>query len=461
MLKNNSNKFAFAYRLVDLSVLCLMLYVSLALHGVNYKAEYITIALIAMVSFSFCSESFSLYRSWRSGYFIQTIFYTLSSWLIAVGGVLTFLFFSKTSIEYSRVALGLWFLLTSLTLVAWRACYNAFLYRIRLNGYNTRSVAILGLSEAGLQLAQEMVKSPHQGYRLAAIFEDRSLERMDEDYRHLYKGKLKDAIVPENIEQYDVVFICLPLAAQKRVTQLLQAFSDTSVDVQVVPDLYIFGLLHGEISHVGDVQTINVFSDPMTGGRAAIKRGEDILLSLAILTLIALPMMIIATGVKLTSRGPALFKQDRYGLDGKKIKVWKFRSMTVAENGDKVTQATKNDTRITPFGAFLRRTSLDELPQFLNVLTGSMSVVGPRPHAVAHNEEYRKQVSYYMLRHRVKPGITGWAQINGWRGETDTLDKMEQRVNHDLEYIRNWSVWMDIKIVFFTIFRGFNDKNAY
>ena len=172
-------------------------------------------------------------------------------------------------------------------------------------------------------------------------------------------------------------------------------------------------------------------------------------------------MLIIATIIKLTSRGPVLFKQDRYGLSGKKIKVWKFRSMNVSENTDNVVQATKNDIRITPFGRFLRRTSLDELPQFINVLQGRMSVVGPRPHAVAHNEEYRKLISYYMLRHKVKPGITGWAQINGFRGETDTLDKMEGRVDHDLEYIRNWSLWMDIRIVFLTVFKGFVGSHVH
>ena len=172
-------------------------------------------------------------------------------------------------------------------------------------------------------------------------------------------------------------------------------------------------------------------------------------------------MLVIAAAVKLTSKGPVIFKQNRYGMDGKKIKVWKFRSMTVTEDGDKVTQASKNDTRITPVGAFLRRTSLDELPQFINVLQGSMSVVGPRPHAVAHNEMYRKKVEYYMLRHRIKPGITGWAQINGWRGETDTVDKMKMRVQYDLEYIKNWSLWLDFKIVLMTVFKGFVGKNAY
>jgi len=180
-----------------------------------------------------------------------------------------------------------------------------------------------------------------------------------------------------------------------------------------------------------------------------------------ILPLIALPMLLIAIAIKLTSPGPVIFRQYRYGIKGEKIEVWKFRSMTVCENGDSIKQATQNDSRITPFGAFLRRSSLDELPQFINVLQGAMSVVGPRPHAIAHNEYYRKQIQGYMLRHKVKPGITGQAQINGCRGETDTLDKMEARIHHDLEYIKQWSLWLDIKIVFLTVFKGFISKQAY
>ncbi|MCP3673608.1 MAG: exopolysaccharide biosynthesis polyprenyl glycosylphosphotransferase [Gammaproteobacteria bacterium] len=175
----------------------------------------------------------------------------------------------------------------------------------------------------------------------------------------------------------------------------------------------------------------------------------------------ALPMLVIAGIIKLTSKGPVLFKQDRYGLDGRSIKVWKFRSMTTTDNGDNVVQAKKNDARITPFGSFIRKTSLDEFPQFFNVLQGTMSIVGPRPHAVAHNEEYREQIGCYMLRHKVKPGITGWAQINGCRGETDTIDKMESRINYDLEYMRRWSVFFDLKIVFITIFKGFSGSNVY
>jgi putative colanic acid biosynthesis UDP-glucose lipid carrier transferase len=192
-----------------------------------------------------------------------------------------------------------------------------------------------------------------------------------------------------------------------------------------------------------------------------VKRVEDVILAGSLIMLFAIPMIFIAIGVKLSSPGPLFFKQRRYGLRGDQIEVWKFRTMSVLENDDKVVQAKKNDPRVTRFGAFLRRTSLDELPQLINVLQGTMSMVGPRPHAVAHNEHYRKQIDRYMLRHKVKPGITGLAQVNGWRGETETLDKMQKRIEFDLAYIQNWSLWLDIKIIFQTMFVVFSDKHAY
>lgn len=211
----------------------------------------------------------------------------------------------------------------------------------------------------------------------------------------------------------------------------------------------------------GNIQTISIFTSPFEGEGAVLKRIEDIVLG-TLFTLVSLPVMLaVAIGIKLTSPGPVLFKQNRYGLNGKQIAVWKFRTMRVMENSAVVTQATRNDPRITRFGAFLRKTSLDELPQFFNVLQGTMSIVGPRPHAVAHNEQYRVLVENYMIRHKVKPGITGLAQIHGFRGETDTIDKMEKRIQYDLEYIQSWSLLLDIKIVFLTFFRGFVGKNAF
>ncbi|HCX4781159.1 TPA: undecaprenyl-phosphate glucose phosphotransferase, partial [Escherichia coli] len=221
-----------------------------------------------------------------------------------------------------------------------------------------------------------------------------------------------------------------------------------------------FNILQSRTEEVNGIPVVPIFETPLNGINMVLKRLEDIILSVVILTLISPILIIISLCVKLTSPGPIIFKQTRYGMDGKPIKVWKFRTMVVMEN-DNVTQATKNDVRVTKVGRFLRRTSLDELPQFFNVLFGGMSIVGPRPHAVIHNEQYRSLIEGYMLRHKVKPGITGWAQINGWRGETDTLEKMEKRVEYDLEYIREWSIWLDIRIIFLTIFKGFIGKAAY
>jgi putative colanic acid biosynthesis UDP-glucose lipid carrier transferase len=200
----------------------------------------------------------------------------------------------------------------------------------------------------------------------------------------------------------------------------------------------------------------------MVGINRVIKALEDRILGLVILVLVSPFILAIAIAIKLTSKGPVFFKQMRHGWDGKPIKVYKFRTMVqhMAENGQ-VVQASRQDTRVTKIGAFLRQTSLDELPQFWNVLQGRMSIVGPRPHALQHNEQYKDQIDLYMLRHKVKPGITGWAQIHGWRGETDTLDKMKKRVEYDLYYIENWSLWLDIKIIFLTLFNGFIHKNAY
>jgi putative colanic acid biosynthesis UDP-glucose lipid carrier transferase len=220
-------------------------------------------------------------------------------------------------------------------------------------------------------------------------------------------------------------------------------------------------MLNARSREIGGLPVVSVYDTPFDSFDALIKRLEDVVLSSIILCLIAVPMLFIAAAVKCTSQGPVIFKQRRYGINGEEIMVWKFRSMTTCDNGDVVVQATKGDLRITKLGAFLRKTSLDELPQFINVLQGKMSIVGPRPHAVAHNELYRDKISGYMQRHLVKPGITGWAQINGWRGETDTIEKMQKRIEFDLFYIRNWSVWIDVKIVFLTVIREFKNKNAY
>lgn len=461
MIQNNINTFALFYRMADIAIIALGLTLAISIYNATYNQQYFIMFLVGTIAYSFVAEAFSLYRSWRSGYFKEIVFYTFLSWGMAAVVILTYLFFTKSGEAFSRVTTAIWFSVTFIGLIGWRYLFALFLEKMRRKGYNSRRVAIIGLTKGGQHLAQQILDHPETGYRLTAIYDDRTLDRIEKTYHSYIKGNVKDGVEQAKINQFDVVYIALPITADKRIKDILYLLGDTTANVQLVPNLFIYSLMKARMSHVGDIQTISVYDNPMQGTSAALKRAEDILLSLAILTIIAVPLIVIAIVIKCTSRGPILFKQDRYGLDGKKIKVWKFRSMTVTENSDVVTQATKGDARITPFGGFLRRTSLDELPQFFNALKGDMSVVGPRPHAVAHNEDYRKRVDYYMLRHKVKPGITGWAQVNGWRGETDTVDKMAMRIQFDLEYIRNWSLWLDFKIVLFTIFKSFNDKNAY
>ncbi len=248
---------------------------------------------------------------------------------------------------------------------------------------------------------------------------------------------------------------------EAKIKEVVAQLADTTCSVLLIPDLFTFNILQSRTEEINGVPVVPLFDTPLNGINMVFKRLEDIIVASIILIFISPVLFVIAMAVKLTSPGPVIFRQVRYGMDGKPIKVWKFRSMTVMENDEKVIQATKNDVRITKVGKFLRSTSLDELPQFFNVLSGQMSVVGPRPHAVAHNEQYRSLIKGYMLRHKVKPGITGLAQINGWRGETDTLEKMEKRIEYDLLYIRGWSIWLDIKIIFMTFFKGFINKSAY
>jgi putative colanic acid biosynthesis UDP-glucose lipid carrier transferase len=271
-------------------------------------------------------------------------------------------------------------------------------------------------------------------------------------------NELQDYVRKNSI---DIIYIALPMTSQPRVLDLLDSLKDTTVSIYFVPDIFVFDLIQARIDDVGGIPVVAVCETPFSGFNGFIKRTSDVVLSIIILILISPLLIAVAIGVKLSSKGPILFKQRRYGLDAEEILVYKFRSMTVEENGDTVKQATKNDMRITPFGRFIRRTSLDELPQFINVLQGRMSIVGPRPHAVAHNEMYRKVIKGYMIRHKVKPGITGWAQVNGLRGETDTVDKMEARIEYDLDYLRSWSLGFDLKIIVRTVLLVFKDRNAY
>ena len=308
--------------------------------------------------------------------------------------------------------------------------------------------AILGTGAISQAVAREILGSPQCGLEFSGFFDATSASRRTARRNsHAVRGDLRSLIAQCRNGEVDRVYVPLPTLSARRTREIVEQLADTNAGVFLVPDPSTAGLLHARLQSVGDICTLSIFETPLKGLGGYAKRVLDIVVGCLILGLVAVPMLLIALGVRLSSPGPIIFKQRRYGLDGHKIEVWKFRTMTVTENGDTITQAYDGDPRITRLGHFLRRTYLDELPQFFNVLAGTMSIVGPRPHAAAHNEEYRRLIPFYMLRQRVRPGITGWAQANGWSGRTELLEKMERRVEHDLWYIRNWSIWLDLKIL--------------
>ena len=420
-------------------------------------------SVTAIITFQVVAEAHGLYRSWQGIPLRREVMTTLVAWFFSIPVLLFLAFVTKTSEGYSRSIALVWFLGTGLTLAVWRMAMHALMVEFRKRGGNTRSVAIAGATEIALSLAKTISEEPYSGMKVVGFYDDRNTDRriaVPEIYGGVV-GDLNQLVSDAREGKVDIVYISLPLRAESRINALVRKLGDTTVSAYVIADFFVFDLLHAQWTSVGDIPAVSILDTPFHGLGGWVKRLEDIVIGSMILLLIALPMLAVAVAIKLTSPGPVFFRQKRYGLNGKEIRVLKFRSMKVMEDGPTVKQATKDDPRVTPIGKFIRRTSIDELPQFLQVLSGEMSIVGPRPHAVAHNELYRSKIQGYMLRHKVKPGITGWAQVNGWRGETDTYEKMQKRVDHDLDYIRNWNLLLDIRIIWMTVFGSKTSENAY
>lgn len=436
----------------------------LATNGAPWDYSAVIAVLFALVIFHLTSDFGQLYSSWRGERIREELRKVSGTWTVSFAGVAIVDYLSPQITLLDGLGQLQWFSLVLTSLCSYRVLLRYSLYTLRRRGFNTRFVAIAGAGSLGRRLATNIACAPWMGLELAGFFDDTlhaPVSLGNGNIKLPISGTLDYLVEQARAGKLDRVYITLPMRSESRIRWLVEQLSDTTASVYIVPDVFVFNLLHARAQNIDGIPTISIFDSPMVGAAALVKRLEDIVLSSLILCLIAVPMLFIAAAIKFTSPGPVFFRQKRYGIDGRSIDVWKFRSMRVMENGATVTQATRNDSRITPLGAFLRRTSLDELPQFINVFMGDMSIVGPRPHAIAHNEEYRGQISSYMLRHKVKPGITGWAQVNGWRGETDTLEKMQKRIEFDLAYINNWSLWWDLKIVFLTLFKGFVHKNAY
>jgi putative colanic acid biosynthesis UDP-glucose lipid carrier transferase len=383
------------------------------------------------------------------------------NWLLTAGLLLVFGYAAHLMRHFDPDAILHWLWFAPLTqLVARTALNRSAPWLLSLQG-ETRNVVIAGINDQGLALAQRIGSDPLSGMKVYGFFDDRKPERLPADLPAPLLGRLSDLPRYAQARGVEAIYLSLPMATQPRILGLLDQLRDTTTSIYFVPDLFVTDLIQGRMDAVDDIPVVAVCESPFTGLNGIVKRASDIFISLLILLLISPLLLVIGIAVKLTSPGPAIFKQRRYGLDGKEILVYKFRSMTVCEDGAVISQAQKNDQRVTPLGAFLRKTSLDELPQFVNVIQGRMSIVGPRPHAVAHNELYRKLIKGYMIRHKVKPGITGWAQVHGYRGETETVEKMQKRIDCDLEYLRNWSLRLDIFIIFKTPLALLRRQNAY
>jgi putative colanic acid biosynthesis UDP-glucose lipid carrier transferase len=426
----------------------------------KYEILFFIVFLVSLIVF----KEADLCQAWKSGGLRAQSGRLFVCWSLLTGILLFFGYATKTSHEFSRSVLLTWFMVAPLLILVGHLIARFLLRRFYASAENSHTAVIVGASGIGRQLAHRMAKDKHLGLGVSFVgfFDDRSGQRLGGEIpQDLLLGGLEDLPAYVQTHKIDQIYIALPMMMEKRILKLLDDLKDTTTSIYFVPDIFVFDLIQAGLGEVNGIPVVAICETPFCGVNRLVKRLSDVVLSSLILTILAPLLLLIALGVKLTSPGPVLFKQRRYGLDGKEIVVYKFRSMTVCEDGNDVSQAKRCDSRVTPFGAFLRRTSLDELPQFINVLQGRMSVVGPRPHAVIHNEIYRKQIKGYMMRHKVRPGITGLAQVSGLRGETQTLDKMQARIDCDLDYLRDWSMALDLKIIFKTIFLVFLDRRAY
>ncbi|HHT5678569.1 TPA: undecaprenyl-phosphate glucose phosphotransferase [Raoultella planticola] len=453
----NASIISMVQRFSDIIIIFLGLYAICFFNGAAFEYKHALISFAVLVMFQMIGGITDFYRSWRGVKISAELILILKNWtlslLLTLGGVSLlpeFYLSFRVFIE--------WYLIVAIGFVCCRSAIRLGSGMLRKLGYNTRHVAVVGSLPAGVNLLKGFLEEPWLGFIVKGIYDDNS----EGDFDGVpYAGSLSQLIQDARDGKLDRIYIALSMKDEAKIKEIVSQLTNTTCSVLLIPDLFTFNILQSRTEEINGVPVVPLFDTPLNGINMVFKRLEDIIVSTIILILISPVLLVIACAVKLTSPGPVIFRQIRYGMDGKPIKVWKFRSMSVMENDDKVVQATKNDLRITKVGKFLRSTSLDELPQFFNVFFGQMSVVGPRPHAVAHNEQYRSLIQGYMLRHKVKPGITGLAQINGWRGETDTLEKMEKRIEFDLIYIRGWSIWLDLKIIFLTVFKGFVNKSAY
>jgi len=438
-----------------------MLYGLSVLYGVTFDEDFRTLAvLVAILAPTVLRRPRVvsleiLPRTWSITASLILRWMALLAMLFAIGYV------TKTSTEFSRRVILTWATLTPVPLIIVSIALNEYIRRFMHSPSNARKAVIAGYNDVSRELVERIRTNRELGIIVKGFFDDRSLKRLGVPEGKILLGGLTELAAYVNSNNVDVIFIALPMRQVRRVVDLLEELRDTTASIYFVPDIFVVDLIQSRTAEIDGVPIVAMCETPFQGTRGLIKRSMDIVISSIALILLSPFLLLVALLVKLSSPGPAIFRQRRYGLDGEVIDVLKFRTMTVTEDGAVVQQATREDERVTPIGRWLRRYSIDELPQLLNVLRGNMSLVGPRPHAVAHNEQYRRLIKGYMVRHKVPPGITGLAQVNGCRGETTLLEDMRRRVDYDLDYLRHWSPTLDLRILVQTVVKVLYDRKAY
>ena len=446
--KNASPVAPYLVKLVDAALILLAAY--LALHArrvldlpaempVKFIAGYDGLALIGALLFTFFSGNAA--GSWRGAQIPAMLAKLTARWFMVVSLLLLWLFAFKASQEFSRVWFAVWMVSALVLLWLGRVVIYLVLRSLRLRGIGLRQVALVGSQAAIASLQTRMVSAGWSGYVVSQV-----VARTD-DVASL------EALATAPLDE---IWVVLPLGDAQAIQHTLHALRHSAASIRLVPDLLTLRLINHGVTEVMGVPMYDVSASPMAGMNQLLKWVEDKVLSLLILLLISPVMLVVAVGVKLSSRGPVFYRQERVGLNNRSFGMLKFRSMPVDVEKEGVRWGGAAAKTTTRFGQFIRRTSLDELPQFLNVLWGDMSIVGPRPERPMFVEQFKDEIPDYMKKHLVKAGITGWAQVNGWRGDTD----LKTRIEFDLFYIENWSVWLDLKIIFLTIVRGFLNANA-
>ncbi|MFO1433604.1 MAG: undecaprenyl-phosphate glucose phosphotransferase [Candidatus Competibacteraceae bacterium] len=420
--------------------------------------SYLLIAALTALLVVIIFPNFHIYESWRG----ESIRTELRALLLAWGAVLVTLLImgvaTKISVQFSRLWMGFWALCSSVLLVLSRLALRYSLRWLRLKGFNQRHLVIVGTSALANSVAERLLKSPWTGLNLLGFFGEEPLGDNQITVKRPLLGRIDHLAEYVRRHSVDQVWLAIPLSRQEFIDRVLHNLRHNTTDVRMVLDIFSYRLLNASLGEVAGMPLVNLSASPMHDINRLIKAIEDRIIALFILMLISPLMLVIAIGIKLSSPGPVFYRQERIGFNNKPFMMLKFRSMSVdAEVVSGPVWAKHGDRRTTKFGIFLRKTSLDELPQFINVLKGEMSIVGPRPERPFFVEHFKDQIQGYMQKHMVKAGITGWAQVNGWRGNTD----LQKRIEYDLYYVENWSLWFDFKIIFLTIFKGFVNKNAY